>query len=284
MIQNNNLSILPFYDSVEKQNHRKDYAFGEVFCLASPNRRILPFQFVIPHTPTTSSTVYLKKLDGTSSENITSQMEATGLKSIENAVPGYDLVVYPGKLLMVIDTPEGQYYLELVNGGVSHYSEVFTVVRNLQEYLKLSYSCNCNLEYKNGLIDFSDNFIFEVYLPTQLGRPDYPFEEEVEKRDGYTFVEKQISEKTFKFDFLAPEYLLDAMRIIRMSDNILITSKGVSYEVDTFLMTPEWEDGGYLAGVNVEFQCDTVIKKIGGVVPLEIGDFNDDFNNDFNNN
>ena len=97
-----------------------------------------------------------------------------------------------------------------------------------------------------------------------MGKPDYTFEEEGEQRDGLWFPEKMISEKTYKFTFLASEYLLDVMRFIRMADNIKVTDKyGRTYQCDTFLMTPKWEAQGNLASVEVEFQTNTVAKRIG---------------------
>ena len=73
------------------------------------------------------------------------------------------------------------------------------------------------------------------------------------------------------------------MRIIRMMDTVEIVSRGMVYDIDQFLMTPKWQDGGYLAAVEIEFQCNTVIKKIGRLfVPNDPGGFNGDFNGDFN--
>jgi len=50
------------------------------------------------------------------------------------------------------------------------------------------------------------------------------------------------------------------------------------------LITPKWLDQGDLASVEAEFQCGTVIKKIGkGLIqPQQTAAFNNDFNNDFN--
>ena len=54
------------------------------------------------------------------------------------------------------------------------------------------------------------------------------------------------------------------MRFIRMADSIVITDKyGRTYNCDTFLMTPKWETQGNLASVEVEFQTNTVAKRIG---------------------
>ena len=80
-------------------------------------------------------------------------------------------------------------------------------------------------------------------------------------RDLYDTI---VSEKKYKFTFLASEYLCDVMRFIRMSDVIKITDKyGRVYLCDTFLMTPKWETQGNLASVEVEFQTNTVAKRIG---------------------
>ena len=74
------------------------------------------------------------------------------------------------------------------------------------------------------------------------------------------------------------------MRVIRMADYVRITANGQTYNCDTFLITVKWQTQGNLASVEAEFECDTVIKKIGrGIVPSNLGDFNNDFNNDFDN-
>ena len=76
------------------------------------------------------------------------------------------------------------------------------------------------------------------------------------------------------------------MRFIRMADYVVVTDKyGRKYNCDTFLITPKWQTQGNLASVEIEFQTDTVVKKIGrGYIISNKGDFNGDFNNDFNNN
>ena len=105
-----------------------------------------------------------------------------------------------------------------------------------------------------------------LYLPTDIAKPDYSFTEDGEERDGYYFAIKQISQKRYRFKFLAPEYLLDVMRLIRLSDHIKITYRGQEYYPDTFLMTPTWESEGDLASVECEFTTDTVAKKIGRLI------------------
>jgi hypothetical protein len=282
MIPNNNLSILPFYNSLQKQNHRKDYAFNKIYPLFTPNQTILPFQVLREHSEDSLSSAILKNRYGDTVADITSQLVSNGLAINSYEDYGYDVIVYPGILSLTTVTSEGLYYLELSDTSNTWYSDMFTMVNTINDCLKIAYKNGDTLIFDTGIVDFENAFAFNLYLPTQLGRPEYPFEEQLEKRDGFQFIEKQISEKTFRFNFLAPEYLLDAMRIIRMMDYIEITNKGDVYTVDQFLITPKWEKGGLLASVEAEFQCNTVIKKIGKSSGIGVYDFNEDFNEDFN--
>ena len=163
---------------------------------------------------------------------------------------------------------------------------MFTVVQDVSGYLKIDWWDIENLVFDAGQIVYKNpTFKNMLYLCTELGKPDYEFEEDGEERDGYFFPEKQISVKTFKCTILAPEYLCDVMRFIRMADYIHITDKyGREYDCDTFLITPKWQTQGDLASVEIEFQTATVVKKIGrGYLGANICDFNSDYNNDFNN-
>ena len=99
-------------------------------------------------------------------------------------------------------------------------------------------------KYTNGT-----QFRNVLYLQADIAKPEYPFEEEGETRDGYFFPIKQISEKHYRFSFLASEYLLDVMRFIRMADYAHIEKNGQIYKLDTFLITPDWEDNGDVAAV-----------------------------------
>ncbi len=265
MIPNNIISALPFYDSLSKQNHRKDYAYGDVFPLITPVGTIPPFQITRATRGNPVGQIYaiVRDLNGGVMDFVTEDINLTGLSINRYLAAGYDVIKYASTGAITFLQNEGQYYIELNDGVQTFYSEVFSVVGSVSQFLKIEYWDTENIEIAGGIIDFADNFKFRVYLNTQLGRPDYEFEEQVTKKDGYNFVEKQISEKTFKFSFLAPEYLCDALRIIRMLDNITITNKTDIYNADSFLITPKWQDGGYIAAIDAEFQCDTVIKKTG---------------------
>lgn len=285
MIQNNNISVLPWYTSIEQQNHRKSYAYGQIYPLFTPKRTLLPFQ-IMRNTSTrniTRAQLYTK--EGVLFADITTALFETGLQIVRFASLGYDIIVYPSLLPFAIDTPDGIYYARMTDGVNVWYSEMFTIVNDVSGYLKIEWYDVQNFVFDAGQIVYQNPTFHNVlYLCTELGKPEYPFEEEGETRDGYFFPEKQISEKIYRCMALAPEYLCDVMRFIRMSDKVFVTDKyGRQYDCDTFLITPKWQTQGDLASVEIEFETATVAKKIGRgyITPGTKGDFNNDFNNDF---
>lgn len=241
---------------------------------------LLPFQVVLA-SGTAINWVRLYNFNTGAYTTITTSMKENGL--VIKPYTNFKLLKYPGIFPIVEIKYEGLYYLAIsISGLGTIYSDVFTVANKVDDYLLLEYYNSYSFELKNGIVDFSDNFKFRCYLNTQIGKPKYDFEEEATERMGYTFIESQVSKKIYKFTFIAPEYLCDALRIVRLCENKQITSKLQTYDLTTFSMEPEWEDQGDLAAVECEFETDTVIANIGGYEPeLVGGDFNNDFNNDF---
>lgn len=277
---NNNISPLPFYDNILLQNHRKDYAFGQIYPLITYKNMLLPFQVILA-SGTTINWVRLYDFNTGKYIDITASMKENGL--VIKSFTGFKLLKYPGILPIVEIKHEGLYYLAIsISDLGTIYSDLFTVTNRVSDYLLIEYSNSYNFELKNGIVDFSDDFTFRCYLDTQVGKPEYDFEEEATERMGYTFIESQVSKKIYKFTFVAPEYLCDALRIVRLCENKQITSKSQVYDLTTFSIEPEWEDQGDLASVECEFETDTVIANIGGYTKeLVGGDFNNDFNNDY---
>lgn len=285
MIQNNNISVLPFYTSIDEQNHRKSYAYGKIYPLFAPADMLLPFQIIRNTRANDVTSVVLYEKTGKQVADITTNMKETGLQIVRFQSLRYDVILYPSILPMPLNQLDGIYYMTLSDGVQTWYSEMFTVVQDVSAYLKIQWWDIENLVFDAGQIVYTEpNYKNTLYLCTELGKPEYEFEEDGEERDGYFFPEKQISVKTYKCTILAPEYLCDVMRFIRMADYIHITDKyGREYDCDTFLITPKWETQGDLASVEIEFKTNTVVKKIGhGYILGNKGDFNEDFNTDFN--
>lgn len=270
MIPNNNLSVLPFYESSQYQNARKWWMYGRVYPLFCPAGFLLPFQIITQHVE--NSVVQIAYLFDANNEttpiaDLTTSIQS-GITKKEFATLGYDVWVFPGESAVINSLPNGRYYVRLQIGTasviMSRVSEIFTVVNDLQPYLKITWWDVEDFTMDAGTIVYTNPAFKNVlYLQSDLAKPEYPFEEEGETRDGYFFPIKQISEKRYRFNFLASEYLLDVMRFIRMADFAEIEYHGQRYNLDTFLITPEWEDNGDVAAVEAEFDTATVAKKIG---------------------
>lgn len=286
MTQNNNISVLPWYKSIDEQNHRKWYAFENIYPLFSPKDKLLPFQFMRESRSEEITEAKMYTKDGALFADILQPMNETGLQVIPFPIFNYDVIIYPGQFPMPINTPPGQYYVKISDGVETWFSEIFTTVMDLQNYTKIEWYDLENLVFDQGQIVYKNpNFKNTIYFVPEVGKPEYKFDEVAEERDGFMFPEKQISEKTYKMTVLAPEYICDVMRFTRMSDIVTVTDKyGRIYNCDTFLITPKWQTQGDLASVEIEFQTDTVVKKIGkGFIMSNKGDFNNDYNNDFDN-
>lgn len=289
MIPNNNLSVLPWYASIEQQNARKWWVYNRIYPLFTPAMFMLPFQILRAHragTTITSFRVYTRT--GALVGDFTRAIQDAGISIKPFASLGYDVIVFGGQMPVFTQFADGQYYATISDGTQTWYSEIFTVVNNIRPYLKIVWWDNEDFTMDAGTIVYKyaggTQFRNVLYLQADIAKPEYPFEEEGETRDGYFFPIKQLSEKHYRFSFLASEYLLDVMRFIRMADYARIEKNGQIYNLDTFLITPDWEDNGDVAAVEAEFDTATVAKKIGrGYTQPIAGDFNDDFNNDFYN-
>ena len=262
MIQrNNNLTVLPFYSKLEHQHRFKPYAFGNVYPLIADTMSLMPFQVSIKGSILTGNILTSAQLVciNTSNERSDITNALNRVLRVDNST-AENIIVYSGNAQL--NAAPGQYYIKLViSTGEILYSEIITLVNNITDYLKIEWWDEENLVFDSGTIIYN-GYKNTLYLDTDIGKPEYKFEEEGKERDGYFFAEKQLSEKVYKFVFLAPEFVCDAFRFVRLSDNIVVHKNGIEYTVDSLLAEVNWQDQGDLADVSVEFRTGTAVKKI----------------------
>lgn len=269
----NNYSVLPFYTDINEQHHRLPYAYGNIYQLVCLQGHLLPFQITRLHTPVTGIRfmVFTKNSEYVTDINPAITINKFGTK---------DIIVY-NDADGITALNQGAYYLQVTDGINTWYSEVFTVVSSLEGYITMTWRDLEDFSFDGGMILY-DDFTNRLHICSQIGKPEYQLEEEGESRDGYFFVQKQISEKVYRFTFTAPEYLCDALRFVPLSDIVTIRDQyDRLYQVDQIIITPSWETQGDIAMVEVEFHTDTIAKKVGRAVIATSGDFNADFNNDY---
>lgn len=273
---NNNYSVLPFYkDTRATQYPNLSYSYGSKFPLYMGKKSVLPFQIYETEGDKpkydsrmgdyTDLTFYLYN-EGGFVKTIGFRDSNIRVKSGTNG----DYWIIANDLNEIIgELPIGQYYIRCVDkkNDFTYYSEWVTIVNDVTPYLKIEWRNLENFETDSATIIYENGWKNTLFLPTELGKPEYQFEEEGENRDGHFFPTKQVSYKTYKASFEAPEFLLDAMRLIRLADIVKVTTQdGNEIYADTFLVTPNWQEQGDLAIVSMEVTTDTAAKKCGKAV------------------
>lgn len=180
-------------------------------------------------------------------------------------IEGKDYIVHKGEEIAFLEGFTDKMYLELSDGIDTWYSAYFGFC---EPCMKIEWYDAEDFVFDAGAIAYSDGYKNEMFFDAEIGMPEYEFEEEVAERNGYQFPISQISYKKYKFTLLVPEEVCDVMRFIRLSDYVKITTSEGAYDATSFLMTPTWQEQGYLAEVACEFTTDTVAKKIGKGVTI----------------
>ena len=271
------LSPLKFYDNVAKQYHRKSYSYKSISPIITKLHNIPAFQFVLlSNTETINSVYVMYKNDIKASEDIKQILYENGL--IITEVNNFRIVVYCGKNDILTDLKEGLYYLIINTSENTYYSEIFCFTNTLDNYLKIEYSNKSgNFFIKNGLVLFPQDFKFTLLLRYQY-EVLFSFDEQTTELLGYKQIETQVSKKYYAFRTVAPEYLCDAMRIIRLCDTKLIAFEKQNYDLISFEMEADWQTQGDLAVVTCRFESDQVITSKN---VRSLAEYNKDFSVDF---
>lgn len=264
--------MIDFYKTLSEQHAAQNP--GSLYRNLAPVGRVLPFQFIVPIGETNINRVMLVNCNGES--DITVKMKEAGIKVVQKK--DYNIVMFPA-ILNVTDK-QGTFFLRLETNGATYYSEEFTMTT--ERLLKIKFGNDINLMMGDTEINF-DDFYFEFYAFSTLSKPSYTYEEEATQRGGYTFIESQVSKKTYKASFLADEHICDRLRLIRLCSEKVITDFGKDYKALTFNFNPEWQEMSDLANVSIEFEVDNVISRTGGYTDKDLfkRDYDDSFNQSF---
>jgi hypothetical protein len=267
-----NFSPLAFYDDLQRQHHRREYAHGDLRPVIVHGKRLCPFQVNVGRAEVKSIGIW-RWTDQYFAE-VSDGLSDGGLSYVDGGDARGNVAVYPGLTPLEALTEEGTFYIDFYLSDETHrYSELFCVKASVDGLLRLSWGSSRSLYAATNMAYFEDGFRFSVYLDTRLGRPEYGYEEEAASRLGYTYVESSVSTKTYHFTFLAYEAMIDALRLVRLCDRVTITSDGEELTPIAFGMEVEWQDQGDLAAVTCEASVDDVVATLGGYAPDTSGDY-----------
>lgn len=269
---NGDLNILKWYDSIDKQEHRKWYFYDTIPILPVEINQLPPFQLVRPKTGAQITRFDLVNFKTGVVTDVLSSVAAGGLQVLESSNKTYDIVYYPATVRIASPIfDQGGYYAVMSDGVNTWYSEVFTMKNYLGDHIKIEWCHARDFDYPGGHIQYTSSgygngFKNYLWVDTDIAKPQYIYEREVVNRDGQVFPRKQIRKKQYRFDYIGPESLLDVISIIELHDDVKIYDKnGNTLEVNEFeISEPEWSQQGNLAALTVTFVTDKVIVPIYG--------------------
>lgn len=261
----NNFSPLAFRRKESKATYEKWYAFGKNYAIPASANTLTPFQFtelnISVFDPDTIEVEVINEETG--------ELKKTGVYVSFDVMPEHGGVLYvsPGKNSFREALPQGTYRARFSIGYEVYISTPFCVIPGIEtssKYLLIEYWNDEKIAYPGGFITTGANndFRYQMYVPATICKPKYEFEEELTKRAGYKFLELQTSTKVYAFTFVAPEFICDAMRLIRLSDYIRISHDGEYYNALNFEFDVDWQEQLYLAAVDCQFETDSITQKL----------------------
>ena len=261
----NNFSPLAFRKKESKATYEKWYAFGKNYAIPASANTLTPFQFTELNIPVFDpDTIEVEAVNEETGEST-----KTGVYVSFDVMPEHGGVLYvsPGKNSFREALPQGTYRARFSIGDEVYISTPFCVIPGIEtssKYLLIEYWNDEKIAYPGGFITTGANndFRYQMYVPATICKPKYEFEEELTKRAGYKFLELQTSTKVYAFTFVAPEFICDAMRLIRLSDYIRISHDGEYYNALNFEFDVDWQEQLYLAAVECQFETDSIIQKL----------------------
>lgn len=287
----NYISPIPFYKSLNCIDSMNDYSFGGVYKnILYYNNGTLAIPPFILHTLFTSITSLSANIRNADSGAVISLSSLIQLNTLQDN--GFVTIYHNGADVNISPLPLGKYYLEMYIFSNSQqyifYSDYLYITDDIHNYIKLQWKNAHDLYVAGRTIPFSHAFEPYCYVDSLIGKPEYSFEEESTSRLGYQFIESIISKKQYRFAFIAPEYLCDAVRIMKICNTKLVTrydlpNYGKTYNVMDMDFSVEWQEQENLAGITITLSVDDVVANVSGYLPLTTGDFNNDYNNDFSN-
>ena len=176
-----------------------------------------------------------------------------------------------GDSVINAQTTVGTYYVELIMDAQTWYSEPFTWVDNMYDYIQVRYRRTSPIITADNYIAFVDqqgNDIYAVmYLPTTLLAPPYQFEPTIKENDGYKFIQKLVSYRSEKMEFFCTGYFAEAIRILWHCNVRTISQQPEQQRIVDYMEAPEinWDSDTHYCSVVITFNTDTIVQTNGNV-------------------
>jgi len=261
MIPSNHYSPLAFFPTdgvissgIARQHKNKSYTLGDFPIIASSSQ-IPPFQLI---TEAGDFIAFMYLVDAETGSRISDVKAEAGVTAIDEGT--FSIISCDGGTMTSLEVGK-TYHIELLCNSNTYVSETFCV-RDTSNMIKVEYYHNTIFElHDDTYFNYGNNFKHFFYINAEIARPRYEFVNNYTINNGIPQIKRQSSKKVHSIFTLANEPQLDFMRIIQMHDFITIYDQKYNerYDVDEFLIIPEWKERADVAEVVIEFTTGTVV-------------------------
>lgn len=264
-INRRNINPIGFVTDERQLSFNRTAAYGSRHPHPVPLGFISPFQIVRTSDESNVAVIKLhKRSDGTVID-ITADMFSTGLEIKDFAT--YKLWTYPGTIaISTAGIEEGVWFMTLEDGSGNTLFREDWGWRNIAELegmVKVEWFHQRDFKLPFGHIDFVAPFKYWHYFDTELGKPDYPVERDVEERLGFEYLNYIVSWIEQRFVTAGDKNFMDAMSFVQQMDCVNVYFLGDKINAFRVIVTPEWEERGDLAAIEFEIRSDQVTTVFG---------------------
>ncbi len=220
---NNIIQPLMIYDSLEKQqvNESGFISTHNIFNYC-PNNTLPPF--IHYKTLNDNIIVYAVYEDGTETD-VTKKIDLIEVQISIGSTVYYCTRHFGNTTNLTLN--EGDYYLKLIAGAYTWYSEWFTVINNISDNLVKLEWWNTNDIFSNYYYLFQDSFKFRMWLPGFIKmNSEYDVFERIVTRFNNEQL-KTYQKKAKIYTLISPinAFMGDCIELAEMCDNIWITNQ-----------------------------------------------------------
>jgi hypothetical protein len=261
----NNLSPIGWHRNPRHLLQQRSYFNNTKYVQPVPTGTVLPFQLFRAKGQAGALTSFIiyRERDGAAFD-VLSTVNNTGL-SIEMQ-ENVDLISYLSTSSLTGSFEAGYHYAVMQDGVNVWTSDYFLWVDDQNGLIKIEYShpedITVDLPHLRtwGTLNNAQPWTFRVYLKTDIAKPTYQFNREVDTRNTVEYPYRRTRYKQYEFTAILSEYLADALSLIPIHANVRITHLGEIIYCDDFRMSePRWISGrGDMAEFDFTFRSGTL--------------------------
>lgn len=214
-------TILPFFDAISEQNRNIIDWKGNIYdipivCLRS-DKTLIPFVIRRPHHTGVIDDCTFGVYKSTGVGLVADYTYTASTYCSITTGTYYDYITYDASTPFSDYLDAGSYYIKFTDGVYEWYSEIFNIDILDDEYIKLTFSSDTQL---NNILAGFEQF---AYFKTSVFFKEFPREDTGDKKDMLLVKEKQVMQRAEVLRILCHTHMMEALMLLGMMDDVNIT-------------------------------------------------------------